>query len=332
MRVAPLLLAGCALLAAPGSGGAQELPCASEDTLADAAALVLLQGTALGEADLTAALRAAGSDLPTVRALAGRPEQNRKVESWLRRLRAQSDAPLVCGAASSGDRRVVLAAARGGWLDVDGDHVRARVADGFGDAYLVARDAEDQLWRAGLEPGDLEMRASLPEHLARPITVQLMARGALGPRPVAVLEVGAASGKPVPSVPGADPMLPIQQRLETLRGQHRASPLRPNRLLAEEASAHAQRVCREERVGHELEAGADPEHRLAQRRVRARVVGEVVARARSTAAAFDALTSSPGHRMTMADRRFTDAGIGHATDRRGRTCLVVLLAAWPKLY
>jgi uncharacterized protein YkwD len=332
MRVAPLLLAGCALLAAPGSGGAQEMPCASEDSLAEAAALVLLQGATLAQADLPAALRTAGSDLPTVRALSVQPEQGRRVAAWMRRLREQSDAPLVCGEASSGERRVVLAAPRGGWLDVDGDHVRARVVDGFGDAYLVARDAKDQLWRAGLESGDLEMRASLPDHLARPITVQLMARGALGPRPVAVLEVGAASAEQSPPAQVEDEVVPIHQRLLALRGHHGASPLRPNRLLAEEASAHAQRVCREERVGHELEAGADPEHRLAQRRVRARVVGEVVARARSTAAAFEALTSSPGHRMTMADRRFTDTGIGHATDRRGRTCLVVLLAAWPKLY
>ena len=33
----------------------------------------------------------------------------------------------------------------------------------------------------------------------------------------------------------------------------------------------------------------------------------------------------------LLDRRFTDAGAGMATDARGRTCLVVMLAAWPRL-
>jgi uncharacterized protein YkwD len=101
-------------------------------------------------------------------------------------------------------------------------------------------------------------------------------------------------------------------------------------LLALEAEAHAARICRTGRVVHELEPGADPEARLAGRGIRARVVGEAVARARDVGAAFDVLEASPGHRMTLVDRRFTDVGVGVAAWGRDRTCLVVLLAAWPR--
>ena len=34
--------------------------------------------------------------------------------------------------------------------------------------------------------------------------------------------------------------------------------------------------------------------------------------------------------MTVVDRRFTDGGYGTAEDGRGRTCVVVLLASWPR--
>jgi uncharacterized protein YkwD len=42
------------------------------------------------------------------------------------------------------------------------------------------------------------------------------------------------------------------------------------------------------------------------------------------------IEDSPSHRMTVTDPRFTDAGYGTATDDKGRTCAVVLLAAWPR--
>jgi uncharacterized protein YkwD len=64
--------------------------------------------------------------------------------------------------------------------------------------------------------------------------------------------------------------------------------------------------------------------------VSARLVGETVARAADHGAAFAAFERSPSHRLTLLERRFTDAGIGEVKDRDGHSCVVVLLAAWPR--
>jgi uncharacterized protein YkwD len=39
---------------------------------------------------------------------------------------------------------------------------------------------------------------------------------------------------------------------------------------------------------------------------------------------------SPSHRLAVTDKRFTDVGIGQAFDAKGHSCVVVLLAAWPR--
>jgi len=56
----------------------------------------------------------------------------------------------------------------------------------------------------------------------------------------------------------------------------------------------------------------------------------VVARAEDAARAYDALLRSPSHRAALTDVRFTDAGLGESRDAQGSTCLVVVLAAWPR--
>jgi hypothetical protein len=82
-------------------------------------------------------------------------------------------------------------------------------------------------------------------------------------------------------------------------------------------------------VRHEVD-GEDPEARLRRRHVVARVVGDVVARARTEDEAFDALLASPSHRRALVDRRFTDVCVG--TARRGASlCVVIDLAAWAAL-
>jgi uncharacterized protein YkwD len=88
-------------------------------------------------------------------------------------------------------------------------------------------------------------------------------------------------------------------------------------------------MCAKDRVAHELGEG-DPEERLRAAGIEARVVGETAARAANAGAAFAAMRDSPSHRMTVLDARFTDVGVGEARDPRGRTCLVVLFAAWPR--
>jgi uncharacterized protein YkwD len=96
------------------------------------------------------------------------------------------------------------------------------------------------------------------------------------------------------------------------------------------AERHARSVCDSGRVAHELRPGRDPESRLAEAGVSARLVGETIARSTDSSSAFGALQRSPSHLMTLLDRRFTDAGVGLARDRAGRCCAVVLLASWPR--
>jgi uncharacterized protein YkwD len=76
----------------------------------------------------------------------------------------------------------------------------------------------------------------------------------------------------------------------------------------------------------------DAEERLEDAGVRARHVGEVVARGRDRSAAWQALATSPSHHGALTDPRFTDVGIGETTDEEGRTCLVVVLAGWPRRF
>jgi uncharacterized protein YkwD len=115
-----------------------------------------------------------------------------------------------------------------------------------------------------------------------------------------------------------------------LRRAAGARSLRSNRLLTQEATSHAQTVCESGKLGHELDPWGDPEARLLQRGIEARVVGEAVARAQTLGDALRAIENSPSHRLTVTDPRFTDAGYGKAKDEKGRTCAVVLLASWPR--
>lgn len=313
------------LLWAPGV--ARALPCEHDDALSQAAAEVL--GHELTPETIARAAREAGSDAPTVHALRDPQLDDARVAEWIGQVRARSDGELVCGEAQGDRGRLVLAAVRAGGLEsVPGESGRVRgwLARGFDRPELVIRGADGVLLRLGVDPEDLRRGLSLPESVELPALVQLVAHGPHGPRPVAERSMGGHFDAGASF--GADQELPL--RVEHLRELRGASPLRPNRLLDAEAAAHAERVCEAGRVAHTLERGADPEARLATRGIRARVVGEAVARASSPAAAMDALVRSPSHQYTLVDRRFTDVGVGTAHDRRGRTCVVVLLAAWPR--
>ncbi|MFW6050717.1 MAG: CAP domain-containing protein [Myxococcota bacterium] len=325
---------GCVAVLAAGLGGpsgrpasAAEPACRQEDELAEAATLLLLRGTEPDPEAVLQALREARSDLPSAHALRLPGGGGQRLGRWLRRLRERADAPLVCGEAASEGVRLVLAAPRAGRLEDVPGGLRVHLARGFEAPRIVLRDGAGTYRRLGSESG---ARVPLPDSLIRPVRAQLVASGPAGPRPVAVRTIGEDRPDDPGEPEGRPGDGPLAERLAELRALHGAGALRPNRLLGEAASDHAARVCRSGRVAHALEPGADPEARLAHHHVRARVVGEVVARATDAAGAFDALLDSPSHRLTMIDDRFTDVGEGLA-QRRGRACVVLLFAAWPRL-
>ena len=303
---------------------ARPLPC-EDDALAEAASELLLRQSEPSGADLTLAAHRAGSDAPAIHALSIRDGDEARIAPFLDRLRERLHAPVVCGLGRTEDRVLVLAAARGGSLTIDAESERAEIAlaPGFRDPIVFVEDASGAVAR--LVPAR-DGRVELPPDAPRPLRVQLVARGADGPRPVAERAVGGTlrSG-------GRGGEAPLDERIDRLRAGQGASALRPHRLLASLAADHAAAVCRAGRAAHELVPGRDPRARLRDRSLEAREVGEVIARGADAAEAFETLVRSPSHRSALLDGAFTDAGAGLSTDARGRTCLVVLLAAWPRL-
>ena len=275
---------------------------------------------------LVRAVREAGADANPVYAKFGVTGEPETFRAWLIDIKAKADGPLVCGRGRSGDRVVLIAAVQAGRLTmVSRESVRAEVISTFRDPFLVVRSNDQPARRI---PIGAEGRApiAIPNDWGRPLFVQLLATGPSGPRPVAERWVGripkGPSSRPTAETPAA--------WLHQLRRASGSRSLRSNRLLSREAATHAQTVCESGRVGHELNPHADPEARLLRQGVEARVVGEAVARARTLSEALYAIEDSPSHRMTVTDPRFTDVGYGTSKDDRDRTCVVVLLAAWPR--
>ncbi|MBX3269350.1 MAG: hypothetical protein KF729_03765 [Sandaracinaceae bacterium] len=275
------------------------------------------EALASGAEDLIALARAAGSTLPTVRGLRASEGDDARVRRFVEALAARAGAPIECGEASSEGRRLVLAGPRAATLEVEADRVRVELAEGWSAPRLYVRDGEGNTYETAVERG----HAALPSDLVRPLAIQIVATGPGGPRPVA--EHRGLEDAPDRAVPDSDEPIPV--RLRRLRVSAGVSELRPNRLLERVAARHAAEVCREGRVAHVGEGG-DPVERLARAGVRARHVGEAVARASDLAGAYAAMLRSPSHRAALTDRRMTDVGVAGA---RGR-CLVVLLAAWPR--
>lgn len=327
------------LLVSPASVVADAGPCTPDDALSSAAASLLLLARTPSSDELVQAVRDAGSDAVLVRALLLRGEDASQVHGWLLALRAHSDADLICGEARGSSGTLVLAAPRGGSLSPlskQSPVVRGSLSPGFARAELVVSDADGHLVRLGVEPSMLVDGVPLAEDLARPAKIQLLAHGPQGPRPVAerVLPASSSAAAPAPAQLGK-PVLgasnePVLAWLAQLRQSRGSASLRPNRLLDHVAEAHARDVCESGRIAHELTPGADPQARLLQAGVKARLVGETVARACDAQTGFMQLGESPSHLLTLVEPRFTDAGAGTATDDSGRTCLVVLLAAWPR--
>ncbi len=336
--LAALLLPASAALADAG----EEAPaCRDETPLSQAAGELLLQAKRPSSDALTAAVRAAGSDLVGVRAYYYRRGE-RGAQQWLAQVERDADAALVCGFAQTAETRLLLVAVRAGSLDAlsaGSTRVRGALAAGFRDPELVISDGQGALQRIKLDRAALERGVPVSEALPRPALVQLLARGPSGPRPLAERVLPAERGEP-PAAAGASPQPPpaaggdaepdVAALLSELRAEQARPALRDNALLARVAAEHATRVCQDGRVAHELTPGENPQRRLREAGVQAQRVGETVARAPSIGAAFTAFEHSPSHRLTLLERGFTDAGVGQAADAQGRHCVVILLAAWPR--
>jgi uncharacterized protein YkwD len=319
--------------------------CTQNDALNAAAAELLLEFSVEPNAQqLTAAVRAADSDAVGLHALLtrsrARSNDDDTHQHWISAQAQRADAPLICGSAQSEWGHLSIVSARGGSLlpiSVRDRNVRGELAQGFERAELVVASGDGQLARFGVSAVLLARGVKLDRDLPLPWNVQLVATGPNGPRPVAERSVRpeAATALPepesvvVPASPAASSGN-LASLITELRRARTRPRLRDNRLLREAAAAHARLVCEQGRVAHELLPGTGPNERLAHAGLSARLLGEAIARAADANAAFEALQHSPSHLLTLLEPRFTDVGVGVASDRAGKSCYVVLLCAWPR--
>jgi hypothetical protein len=267
----------------------------------------------LGEA------RASGASYPSLHVITLADDDLAGRDAWMAALGRRGLGPLRCGEALDETSRVVVAAPAQGALVRDGRVLHVHLSEGFRAPIVYVRSEGAEPLAVGVEEGVALLDV---ESIEAPAQLQLVATGADGPRPIAELALGAVA--PVDESLPADPTL-----LSLLRSRAGAGTLRPNRILGRVAEEHAEAVCATAHVAHELEDGLDARERLRRAHLEARHVGEVIARAGDEAGAWRALARSPSHRAAIGDRRFTDVGIARV-EQGEHTCLVVVLAAWPR--
>lgn len=312
--VARLLLT--LLLLTPATGRAQR--CAPDAALTLAAAELSLHGALPDARGVIAIARAEGAEAPVLDA-AVLTEARR--DAFVDRAVSRFGDTVICGEARRDGRVWIVAGPREGQISLaDDGRVRVSLRPGLTSPRLHVLASDGELWQREARADEW---VELPADLARPLTVQLVAADAEGPRPVAERVIGE---RPASTTVRSDE--PVRARVAMLREHASVGPLRGNRLLEREAGRHAAQICRAGRARHVSEDG-DPERRLERAGVRARHVGEAIARAEDRDAAWAALRTSPSHRAALTDRRFTDVGVGEA---EGGRCVVVLLAAWPRVF
>ncbi|MCB9708121.1 MAG: hypothetical protein H6714_04990 [Myxococcales bacterium] len=260
----------------------------------------------------------------------GGQSETHAVSVWLSGIETRSDAPLVCGMARQGDSVTWVAAERAALLEVDRSSgiLRAELANEFHRPVLVALYEDFVLHRQETSKEALRRGVSWFLDDRAPLSIQLVATGPSGSYPIA--QIWNTEPRSIVALRG-DEGAPIPARLTQLRRLFGADPMRHNRLLSRQAESHARDVCRTGKVSHELSTGADPRSRLAKMRIAADALGEAIARGRNTASAFGVLLESPSHLLALTDKRFTDVGMAQALDGRGASCLVIFMAAWPRI-
>lgn len=344
MRVVGLAV-GLWLCAGAARADLAALPCSSTDALSEAAALLMLQGTTPTPQALSAAAKEAGFHGAQLHASLATDDA--ALSRWLRAMRGRERSELLCGEAVTAERRLVVAAPFGGELSFEHGRLVGKLGPGFASPELVIQGADGKPQRLPVQAKALKDGVPLPGGLELPAQVQLVAEGPAGPRPVAEVEIesprrGGFTTAPAPGTKtaprraparkddGGPPGPALHSRLAAFRRAHDAPSLRDNALLERSATRHAAAVCASGHVAHRLSDGEDPVSRLRRERIEARAVGEAIGRSRDAAGALEAIFDSPSHRYAVVERSFTDVGIGHARDARGRSCVVVLLAAWPR--
>jgi uncharacterized protein YkwD len=228
----------------------------------------------------------------------------------------------------------------GMWLSVD-----ARLIVPIGEPHVIVQGPSSDprtvpTWTESRD-GEIHVRARFAPDRPGPLTVQVVADLATGPRPILEADVFADVAPPdryhpasapgedaapdEASASGADRLLAM---LSALRTAERLPPLARDKTLDAVARAHAERMKHTGTVAHDVGDG-DPESRISAAGVRARLVGENVAHAASVRLAHRALFESPSHRENLLRSEFDRVGVAVVDDEDGSVWVAEAFAGAP---
>ena len=186
--------------------------------------------------------------------------------------------------------------------------------------------------------GRVHVRARFTPDRTGPITVQVVADVATGPRPVLEARVFADVAPPErygqEVAPGEDARVlrsdassadRLLAMVSALRDRERLPGLARDAKLDTIALTHARRMLAARTVGHDLGDG-DPGDRVARAGVRARLVGENVAHAATVKLAHRALYASPSHRENLLREEFGRVGVAVVDDPDGSVWVAEVFA------
>jgi|CXWL01.1.fsa_nt_gi uncharacterized protein YkwD len=165
-------------------------------------------------------------------------------------------------------------------------------------------------------------------------TVEVLARGAEGPVVAALFFVDAgtahlaakrasAVGRREPAGTATD----VLSRINALRRSFALPPVTSQPVLTAVANAYAARMAKENFFAHIDPQGHDVRARLEDAEYTYRHAAENLGLAETPLQAHFGIEHSPGHRLALLDERAREVGIGIATDERGQTVVVEVLAS-----
>jgi hypothetical protein len=294
--------------------------------------------------DVTALLRAIGSPhvWPRVWLMEGRPVADADLlEAWTGWLGPEPGlGERRCGTArlrAADGREVVAAVVVDALADLDPLPLRARTGQWLRlEARPLAAVRDARLLLLGpdggaprsipgrLQPGAFHAAFSLDG--AGLWRLQLLLDAGAGPRPAleawvfadvppdigAALRAAPGEGQGPPPSAGRDELrAALSYMIDAGRRSQGFQPLRRDWALDDLAQRHAEAMLARGQTAHDVGLGL-PTERVARAGIRARRVGENVARARSIERAHRALWDSPSHRGNMLDPGFVALGIGVA--------------------
>lgn len=229
----------------------------------------------------------------------------------------------------------------GMWLTVD-----ARLVVPVGEAHVIVQgpgtDPRPVPSWTEEEDGVTHVRARFAPDRPGPLTVQVVAQVATGPRPILEARVFADVDPPQrfdpAGAPGEDAPLArakgseadrLFAMLSSLREVERLPPLARDPGLDAVALAHARFMLAARTVGHDVGDG-DPAERVQATGERAALVGENVAHAASVRLAHRALYDSPSHRENLLRGEFDRVGAAVLDDADGSVWVAEVFAGGPR--